>query len=114
MYEYRATILANVDGDTVHARIELGLDITHVHTLRFAGINAPERATAAGKDAAAYVAALIPPGTVLTIRTAKDRAEKYGRYLAWLTLADGGCVNRLLVDSGRAVPYGNLAVDPPG
>lgn len=113
MYEYRATIVANVDGDTVHARIDLGFDIFHDHTLRFAGINAPERATPRGREAAAFVAELVPPGAVLTIRTAKDRAEKYGRYLAWLVLSDGRCVNRLLVDAGYAVAYGNLPVDPP-
>jgi endonuclease YncB( thermonuclease family) len=113
MYEYRATVIANVDGDTVHTEIDLGFDIYQNHTLRFAGINAPEVSTQAGRDVAAWVATVIPPGTVITIHTAKDRAEKYGRYLAWLILTDGSCLNRTLVDTGRAVPYGNLPVDPP-
>jgi len=113
VYEYRASIIANVDGDTVHALIDLGFDIAQAHTLRFAGINAPEVSTQAGKDVAAWVAMELPPRAVVTMRTAKDRAEKYGRYLAWLILADGTCLNRTLVDSGRAVAYGNLPVDPP-
>lgn len=113
MYEYRATVVANVDGDTIHCEIDLGVDVRTYQTLRFAGINAPEVSTAEGKQVAAWVASVIPPGTVFTLRTAKDRREKYGRYLAWLLLADGSCLNRTLVDSGRAVAYGDLPIDPP-
>jgi len=113
VYEYRAMVLANVDGDTVHTSIDLGFDIFQNHTLRFAGINAPEVSTQVGRDVATWVASVIPPTTVVTIRTAKDRAEKYGRYLAWIMMPDGTCLNRTLVDTGRAVAYGNLPVDPP-
>lgn len=113
MYEYAATILANVDADTVHARVDLGIDVRIDLVLRFAGINAPELKTAEGKTAAAYVASVIPPGTALTIRTAKDHKEKFGRYLGWLFLGDGTCLNQSLVDQGMAVPYGNLPISPP-
>ena len=101
------------DGDTVHVQIDQGLDTYHNHSLRFAGINTPELGTEEGKAAAAYVAGLIPPGTVLTIRTAKDKTEKYGRYLAWLYLGNSVWLNRLLIIHGFAVPYGPLPIDPP-
>lgn len=114
MYEYSATCLANVDGDTINCRISLGLDIYHDHVLRLAGINCPELPTPAGKAAAAYTASLVPPGTMLTVETVKEArpTDKYGRYLAYLILRDGRCVNRLLVDGGFAAPYGPWPVDP--
>lgn len=113
MYEYRATVVGNVDGDTIHVTIDLGLEVTVTTTLRFAGINAPELSTLDGKMTAGIVAQLIPKGTVVRIRTAKDHREKYGRYLAWIFTDKGTNVNRWMVDSGYAVPYGPLPVDPP-
>lgn len=114
MYEYQAVVLRNVDGDTIHARVDLGCDVRIDLALRFAGINAPEMSTAAGKVSASYVAALIPPGAPIVIRTAKDRREKYGRYLAWLFVPGATvCINQALVDGGLAVPYGDLPTSPP-
>ncbi len=113
MYVYSAVILKNVDADTVHTRVDLGFDVHMDMSLRLAGINAPEMSTVEGRTAAAYVAGVIPPTMPVTIHTAKDRREKYGRYLAWVILADRSCLNRTLVDRGMAVAYGNLPVDPP-
>jgi endonuclease YncB( thermonuclease family) len=117
MYEYRATVVGNVDGDTIHVTIDLGLEVTVTTTLRFAGINAPEKSTTAGMVAAGVVAEKIPKGTAVRIRTAKDHQEKYGRYLAWIfpdgIPPSGTSLNRWLVDNGYAVPYGPLPVDPP-
>ena len=45
MYEYKATVVKIVDGDTVDGMIDLGF---HTHTskrIRFVGINAPETRT---------------------------------------------------------------------
>lgn len=111
--KYPAILAAVHDGDTVHCAVDLGIDITVKLTLRFAGINAPELATPAGIVARDYVTANLPPGAAFYVLTTKDRKEKYGRYLAWLVLPDGRCINRMLVDSGNAVAYGNLPVDPP-
>lgn len=38
----------------------------------------------------------------MTVRTLKDRREKYGRYLAVVYLFDGRNLNQLLVDQGHA------------
>ncbi len=105
MYEYQATILSHHDGDTSRAEISLGLDVTVRVTLRWLGINAPELATPEGKAALVALTAKLPVGTVCTITTIKDHQEKYGRYLATFTLADGTNVNDWLVKSGYAVPY---------
>lgn len=113
MYEYRARVIRNVDGDTIHCRVDLGCDIRVDLVLRFAGINAPETSTPEGKQVAAYVASRIPPNTVFTLRTVKDKREKYGRYLAYVfTDGDPVCLNQRLVDEGRAVAYGDLPVSP--
>jgi micrococcal nuclease len=113
MYEYQASVLKNVDGDTIHARIDLGVDVRVDVTLRFAGINAPELSTPEGVVSAQFVAHAIPADASIVVRTAKDRREKYGRYLAWIMLSDGSCLNQTLIDEGLAVPYGDLPVSPP-
>lgn len=109
MYLYRATVLRIVDADTIHADVDLGFDIRRRDSFRLAGINAPELSTAAGKEAKAYLERLLPKDAAgaylpVTIRTEKDRREKYGRYLAWIEL-DGKTVNEILVEQGYAVRY---------
>jgi micrococcal nuclease len=105
MYEYRGTVLSVVDGDTIHADIDLGCDIHTRLTLRLAGINAPEKATLEGKAASVWLDAHLPgEPNALLIRTVKDRREKYGRYLAELFVR-GVSINEAMVLAGYAVPY---------
>lgn len=122
MYEYKANILKVVDGDTVHAQIDLGLDVTHYMVLRLAGINAPELSNKpAGQESKAYLAHKLLEAPVfvdgfprITIRTLKDKREKYGRYLAYLFTGSlpnaaygeedwAGSLNEALVEAGHAV-----------
>src|SRR5689334_12698479 len=88
MYEYRAKIERVIDGDTVVALIDLGLEICVREKVRLYGINAPElhgTSSPAGGAAKAYLLALIESfGSDVLIRTHKDQREKYGRYLAEL------------------------------
>ena len=108
MYTYEATILKIVDGDTAKISDDLGFGISAKITVRWLGINAPELSTPEGKAARDALNAQLPPGTVCTITTVKDplvSKEKYGRYLATFTLADGTNVNDWLVKSGYAVSY---------
>jgi endonuclease YncB( thermonuclease family) len=89
-HEYQATIIENHDGDTSKISADLGFGISAKITVRWLGINAPELSTPEGK----------------TARDALNVSkEKYGRYLATFTLADGTNVNDWLVKSGYAVPY---------
>lgn len=106
MYEYRAELVAVVDGDTIHANVDLGFDVWEKMTLRFAGINAPEHGTPEGYAATAFVVDWFRVRPAFTITTVKDRREKYGRYLA--TIVGNGEVqslNDLMVATGHAVPY---------
>lgn len=105
MYEYRATVLRVVDGDTLHVDIDLGVD-THVRqTIRLFGLNAPEMSTPEGEAAKAYVEGWIATwGPSLLLVTSKDKREKYGRYLG--TVYGGGhCLNEDLLGEGHAHPY---------
>lgn len=104
MYEYQATIVKVVDGDTIDVNIDLGMHI-HVQTrLRILHINAAEHGTPAGDAATAYLRSQLLEGMLVTVRTQKDHTEKYGRYLADVSL---GLVDigQLMIQTGHAVPY---------
>lgn len=109
MYEYSAWLVAHVDGDTIHAGIDVGIDIATFQTLRFYGVNAPEIGTPAGKTSAAWVQQWFQtncPDGKFILQTVKDKREKYGRYLAVILSADRvHNLNEELVAAGQAVSY---------
>jgi micrococcal nuclease len=110
MYEYRARVLRIVDADTLDVELDLGLDVRIRNGLRLGHVNAPEKNTPEGKAAIVFVTQLLGafPTTEwpLTIRTAKDRREKYGRYLAdAVFLPDGRVLHEVLIAAGHGVPY---------
>ena len=113
MYTYSATVIRIVDGDSVWLEVDVGFRMSYRDNFRLVRINAPELRS---KDPAIKLAAyqakdrleeLIPPGTKVTIKTAKS--GKYGRWLAEITAvgADGMDynVNEKLLAEGHAVPY---------
>lgn len=105
MYIYNATILRVVDGDTVDAAVDLGFDIHMNMKLRLMGINAPELSTLEGKNARDWLTTILAgENNQITIRTEKDRTEKYGRYLATLLIGDVS-INQMMIDDGYAVVY---------
>src|SRR5689334_18636037 len=119
-----AVLVRHIDGDSTVVKrdtldqmlllpdgVELHLIGRQTVEVRYAGINAPEIATSAGRDALAYLQTILPLS--FQVVTINERTEKYGRLLAWLVLPDGRCVNRLMVDSGHAVAFGDLPIDPP-
>jgi micrococcal nuclease len=122
MYEYRTRVVGVVDGDTLDAEIDLGLDVRHRIRLRIEGVDSPELSTPEGRAAQAYVRGWLENHggleNLVVVRTIKDRREKYGRYLArvygWSSstpreervrgMADR-CLNEMLVAEGHATPY---------
>jgi endonuclease YncB( thermonuclease family) len=127
MYEYQAVVVRTQitmtpagpkvteidpvhDGDTLWLRVDLGFDIHHDMSIRLNGLDAPELSTQAGKDVRAWLAAALPVGTVVILRTEKDHTEKYGRYLGTI-IKPGGLgvdpvnINEALLASGQAKPY---------
>ncbi|MDP9356197.1 MAG: thermonuclease family protein [Chloroflexota bacterium] len=85
--------------------MDLGFDCAIKLTIRWARIDAPEKSTQEGKDSLTYLQAMLPEQSRCTLRTIKDRREKFGRYLGEFILEDGTNMNDWLVQEGLAKPY---------
>lgn len=112
MYQYKASILRVVDGDTMDASVDLGFNTFSIMRLRLTDINTEELTNKdLEKRALAFSAKervekiIQEKGVSVTINTLKDRKEKYGRYLAKVTFSDGSCLNDILVQEGLATKY---------
>jgi len=111
MYDYKATVLRVIDGDTFDVDLDLGF---HQHItpfgLRIYGVDTPEHGQAGHDEASAYLATLLPPGTVIvgtTIRPDLKAAglEKYGRWLAHVATPTCPDVAQAIIDAGHGTPY---------
>ena len=116
MFEYTATILKVVDGDTIDVMVDLGMGVHRKERLRFSRVNAWETRgehREKGLLAKARVADLLPLGERIIIKTEKDKRGKFGRYLAeiiipasdWKELEEDTNLNDLLLKEGHAVLY---------
>ena len=120
MYEYRATIVKVVDGDTVDVDIDLGFGIVlSDERVRIAGIDTPESRTRDkvekkfGLAAKARLKQLL--GKTCTLKTqinknGEDMKGKFGRILGDFDVYDVKTdswqpVTKVLVSEGHAVPY---------
>ena len=113
MFEYRAKIISVYDGDTCRADIDLGFGVTLKNQqLRLHGLDTPELPGEAGYAARDYARALLPIGEPIQIQTFKDAREKYGRYLAKITLPDGSDLAAAMIASGHGTPYFGGAKTP--
>jgi len=77
-------------------------------SIRFFGLNAPEKDTEAGKTSMRFVENILPINSLVTLETtrvkSKTKQERYGRYLGRIILPDGRCLNDMLLDQNLAVP----------
>jgi endonuclease YncB( thermonuclease family) len=95
---YRATTERVVDGDTLHAFVDLGLNHYAYVSVRLRDVDAPEIFTSdpeeksRGLQAKAVLGSICPVGTKALMTTQKD-AQSFGRYVAVLRKADGTVVN---------------------
>jgi len=111
MYEYAATLVRVVDGDTIDVNLDLGFRVHFETRIRLARINAPERYAEGkgGKEATAWLTEALPTAVnELMLRTAKPLQDKYGRYLAEVFVRREGNlvdVNAEMVAAGHAVWY---------
>lgn len=110
MFEYKATVVKVIDGDTVDLDIDLGLRVHVFERVRLDGIDTPEKNSKVAAERVAALNALtflqeLLKDPHITIRTKKDSQEKYGRYLATVINAAGLNCNDELIKAGHAVAY---------
>ena len=120
MYEYRATIVKIVDGDTVDVDIELGFNVVlRDERVRIAGIDTPESRTRDleekkfGLAAKARVKQLLGKTCVLKTqinKSGEDMKGKFGRILGDFNVYDSDTdswklLTSILISEGHAVPY---------
>lgn len=115
MYEYRASVVKVVDGDTVDFNVDMGFHITVQDRFRLNGIDTPELHASDPTVRAAAVAAkealtnLLASATTITIQTQKNEGDKYGRWLVTIqiTKADSTVVSVVdwMLANGYGKPY---------
>ena len=115
MYEYRATIVKIVDGDTVDVDIDLGFGVVlKDERVRVMGIDTPESRTRDkvekkfGLAAKARLKELLGKTTVLKTqinRNGEDMKGKFGRILGDFSTEDGRMITDIMVEEGHAVAY---------
>lgn len=105
-YIRNAKVLRVVDGDTADFLVDLGCDVKLQMRCRLNGINSPEKNTAAGEAAKAWLENQLPVNKDVIVQTVKDRKEKYGRYLA-VIFSDNSKIslNDIIKTQGFAVEY---------
>lgn len=120
MYEYRATVLKVIDGDTVDVDIDLGFGIVlKDERVRIMGIDTPESRTRDkvedlfGEAAKARVKELMGESIVLKTQINKngeDMKGKFGRILGdfkvyYSSTDSWRMLTEILVEEGHAVAY---------
>ena len=111
MYEYKATLLRVVDGDTVDCLIDLGFDVVIRERVRLFGIDAPETRTRdleekkRGNEAKDFVIQQLENQDGTFVIETEYQRGKYGRTLGTIYLNNGKSLNKMLVEQGYANPY---------
>ena len=114
MYEYRATVVKVIDGDTVDVDIDLGFGICMKdERVRIMGIDTPESRTRDkvedlfGEAAKARVKELLNGDVVLKTQIARngeDMKGKFGRILGDFKIGEK-MLTDILIEEGHAVAY---------
>jgi micrococcal nuclease len=103
MFEYHATAINVVDGDTLDVRIDLGFKLQFTERIRLYGIDTPERNEPGYVDATVALRSLVM-GSELIVRSVKPH-DKYGRWLATIETPAVLDVAQAMIDAGLGVPY---------
>lgn len=118
MYEYFAVVRGVHDGDSVTVDLDLGLDTwKHGLALRLYGCNARELKDPGGPEARDNLAALLPAGLRIVVRSYKSGRDltddKYGgRYDGRITLPDGRDLVALLIAEQWVAGWDGKGVRP--
>lgn len=99
----KATVVANIDGDTIKVKLENG----KTESVRFLLIDTPETkhpkmgVQPFGPEASAFIKQIAPVGKEIELEFDVSEREKYGRLLAYVWV-DGQMLNRILIEKGLA------------
>lgn len=93
----KGRVVAVKDGDT----IEIIDSLNNTTTIRFAGIDCPEKSQDYGQKAKQFTSDLIYNKEVRVAPVTRDR---YGRTVAWIYL-NNDCINELILVNGYAWHY---------
>ena len=109
MYNYNATCIRVVDGDTIDAEIDLGFDIKVTKRIRLGGINAPESRTRNKVEKKLGLAAKerlkeMMEGAANCFELESQEIGKFGRVIGEVWINDVN-VNEDMIKSHHAVPY---------
>lgn len=108
LYNYNATVLRVVDGDTVKLRIDLGFYIDWETNSRLAGINADELRDEdpllkeSAYKAKEYLESVLKPGDRVRIRS--KSLDKYKRPIVEI-IHNGLNINKVLLEKGLVKEY---------
>lgn len=109
-YQYKATVISVVDGDTIRALIDVGLDAYYKKYVRLHGINAlelnstdPDIRTKA-QAAKLFLMKILPVGSEFWINSKK--LDPYRRPIAEIFLPNQTIsINEQMIAAGHAVSY---------
>jgi micrococcal nuclease len=111
MYEYKATVVRVVDGDTVLLDVDLGFYTYSRMSCRLAGINCRELNEPGGSQARGYLTSLLPVGAEVVVTSVKP--DKYaGRFDAIVATSDGTIINNKMVEAGYAALWDGKGARP--
>ncbi len=113
-YTYKAFVLEVLDGDTIWADIDLGLNTWTTQKLRFRGINSEGLETKEGRTAQNFVTNALKDCEFIAIKT--SWRDKYTRYLVDIfynkdeknllqLINTGKFLNQELLDAGLSIEY---------
>lgn len=102
-YQFYATVVRWVDGDTVDLIVDLPFYLTYRNHFRLLHVDTPERGRPGYNEAREFCEAWAPAGTRVIATT--EKADKYGRWLVHLADDPGTSINDLLLETGHAVGY---------
>lgn len=105
MYEYRATVLSLVDGDTLDALVDLGFGIFHKIRVRILHINAPEEGKL-GYHMAIQELKNILSSSQWKVILKSQKKDSFGRWLSDLYLeSTKESISDLLLSAKVVEPY---------
>lgn len=102
-YNYSATVVRWVDGDTVWLSVDLGFRIVTTNDFRLYGVDTPERGKPGYQEATVRCNELAPVGQQVDVSTYKV-PDKYGRWLVDI-VSNGVNVTATLIAEGLGYPY---------